>query len=125
MYVDLLRASTTLTNAPSGGLEPTGQVSRLQLDLRSATNVVGQALFSTIPHTAGTVRFEYSVNGGAAWATLIDVGTGYVANALKISAPVAVPSPAKIATCVVRVVVTGDGVVDPVLVRAALLFRPA
>jgi hypothetical protein len=125
MHVDLLRSNVTLTNAPSGGLEPTGQVSRLQLDLRNAANVVGQVLFSTVPHTTGAARFEYSVNGGANWATLVNMGTGHTANTLKISSPTAVPEAAKIATCLVRVVVTGDGVVDPIMVRAALLFRPA
>ena len=114
-----------MTNAPAGGLEPPGQVSRAQLDLRNVTHVVGQSLLSVAPHTSGAVRFEYSVNGGGAWSTLVDMGTGYTTNTLKISALTTVPAAAKIATCLVRVVVTGDGVVDPVLVRAALHFRPA
>jgi Collagen triple helix repeat (20 copies) len=122
--VDLLRANATITNAVSGGTEPAGQVSRLQLDLRQATQVVGQVLLSVIPHSTGMVRFEYSTNG-TTWATLVDMGTGYVVNTLKISVLTAVPVAAKIAGCLLRVVVTGDGVVDPVLVRAALLFRPA
>jgi hypothetical protein len=122
--VDLLRTNATITNAVSGGTEPAGQVSRLQLDLRQATQVVGQVLLSVIPHSTGMVRFEYSTNG-TTWATLVEMGTGYVVNTLKISALTAVPVAAKIAGCLLRVVVTGDGVVDPVLVRAALLFRPA
>ena len=123
-YVLLTPNALTHTNAPSGGLEVTTTGgTRAQVDLRTAVNVVGQAIFSVIPHASGLARFEYSVNGGGAWATLVDLGTGYVVNTLKISAPVAVPDPAKIATCLLRLVVTGDGVVDPVVQKAALQFQ--
>lgn len=117
----------TYTNAPAGGLEVTTTGgTRVQLDLRNAVNVVGQVAFSVVPHATGVARFEYSINGGGAWATLLDMGTGsYVANTLKISAATAVPAPAKIVTCQVRLVVTGDGVVDPVLQRADLVFQGA
>lgn len=123
---DLVRANTTITNAASGGTEPTGQVSRLAVDLRNVTHVVGDALFTTtIPHTTGIVRFEYSTNGGGVWSTLLAMTTTYVANTLKISPVTAVPAGARVADAVLRVVVTGDGVVDPILVRAGLMFRPA
>lgn len=124
-YVLLTPNALTYTNAPAGGLEVTTTGgARAQLDLRNAVNVVGQAIYSVIPATAGTTRFEYSINGGGAWATLVDVGTGgYVANAQKTSASTPVPAAAKIATCLIRVVVTGDGVADPVLQKAALNFQ--
>lgn len=126
-YVLLTPNALTYTNAPVGGLEVTTTGgTRAQVDLRTAVNVVGQVNFSVIPHASGTARFEYSVNGGGAWATLVDLGTGgYVANTMKVGASVAVPAPAKIATCLIRLVVTGDGVVDPVLQKAALNFQAA
>lgn len=124
-YVLLTPNALTYTNAPAGGSEVTTTGgTRAQLDLRTAVNVVGQAIFSVIPHATGLARFEYSLDSGGAWATLVDLGTGvYGVNALTISAPVAVPASAKIATCLVRLVVTGNGVVDPVLQKAALQFH--
>jgi hypothetical protein len=115
-------ATVTLTNAPAGGVEPANQVTRMQVDLRGSDQVVGEALFSVVP--AGLLRFEYSTNGGGAWSTLLDLGTGYTANVLKISAAAAVPAGAKVATCLLRAFVTGNGTADPVLVRAGLMFRP-
>jgi Collagen triple helix repeat (20 copies) len=122
---DLVINNATLTNAPSGGLEVSAQASRVAVDLRSTTHVVGDALFSVIPHTSGFVRFEYSVNGGGAWSTLLAMTTTYVTNTLKVSSVTAVPAGARVADVILRVVVTGDGVVDPILVRAGLMFRPA
>lgn len=125
-YVLLTPNALTFTNAPSGGLEVTTLGgSRAQLDLRTAQNVVGQVSFSVIPHNVGVARFEYSTDGGTVWDTLVDMETGYTANVLKVSAATAVPAGAKTATCQVRVVVTGNGVVDPVLQKAALTFQGA
>lgn len=123
VFVPLVVAAATLTNAPAGGVEIANQLSRVQVDLRTATNVVGQALFSVVP--VGTLRFEYSINAGGAWSTLVDMGnTGWAANTLKIASPVAVPAAAKIATALLRVVVTGNGTADPVLQRAHILVQP-
>lgn len=127
-YVLLTPNALTFTNAPAGGLEVTTTGgTRAQVDLRTAVNVVGQVIFSVVPHAAsGLARFEYSVDDGGAWAPLVDLGTGgYAANAPKVSASVAVPSEAKIATCLLRLVVTGNGIVDPVLQKAALNFQAA
>jgi hypothetical protein len=117
----------TYTNAAAGGTEPAGQQSRVQADLRGAVNVVGQCLFSVIPHAAsGKLHFQYSTNGGGAWSTLLDMGTGgYSANTLKVSAATAVPEGAKVVNALIRVIVHGDGVVDPVAQKACLMFQPA
>jgi hypothetical protein len=117
----------TYTNAAAGGTEPAGQQSRVQADLRGAVNVVGQCLFSVIPHAAsGKLHFQYSTNGGGAWSTLLDMGTGgYSANTLKVSAATAVPEGAKVVNALIRVIVHGDGVVDPVCQKACLMFQPA
>lgn len=117
----------TYTNAPSGGLEPAGQQSRVQVDLRGAVNVVAQALCSVIPHAAsGKLHCQYSTDGGTNWSTLIDLGTGgYTANVLKISTATAVPAGAKVASCLLRVIAHGDGVVDPVCQKFVLMFQPA
>lgn len=123
--VPVIVNAITYTNAPVGGLEPAGQQSRVQLDLRSTVNVVGQALFSVVPSAAGVLRFEYSTNGGGAWSTLLDMGASYTLNVLKISAATAVPAGAKIVNALIRVVVTGDGVVDPVVQKAQLMFQPS
>lgn len=117
----------TYTNAVAGGTEPAGQQSRVQADLRSAVNVVGQCLFSVIPHAAsGKLHFQYSTDGGSNWSTMLDMGIGgYTANVLKISAATAVPAGAKIVNALIRVIVHGDGVVDPVCQKAQLMFQPA
>ncbi len=117
----------TYTNAPAGGLEPAGQQSRVQSDLRNTVNVVGQCLFSVIPHAAsGKLHFQYSTDGGSNWNTLLDMATGgYSANVLKVSAATAVPAGAKIVNALIRVIVHGDGVVDPVLQKACLFFQGA
>jgi len=116
----------TYTNAASGGLEPAGQQSRIQLDLRNAVNVVGQCLFSVAPNAAvGKLVFQYSTDG-TIWLTLLDMGTGgYTANVLKISSATAVPDGAKVVNCLIRVIVVGDGVVDPVCQKAQLMFQGA
>ena len=117
----------TYTNAAAGGTEPAGQQSRVQADLRGAVNVVGQCLFSVIPHAAsGKLHFQYSTDGGSNWNTLLDMGTGgYSANTLKITAATAVPTNAKVISCLIRVIVHGDGVVDPVCQKAMLMFQGA
>jgi hypothetical protein len=117
----------TYTNAVAGGTEPAGQQSRVQADLRSVVNVVGQCLFSVIPHAAsGKLHFQYSTDWGSNWSTLLDMGTGgYSANVLKITAATAVPAGAKVVNALIRVIVHGDGVVDPVVQKAQLMFQPA
>jgi hypothetical protein len=126
-YVLLTPNALTYTNAPAGGLEVTTTGgTRAQLDLRAAVNVVGQVIFSVLPHATGVARFEYSINGGTNWLALLDMGTGgYTLNVPKISASTAVPAGAKIATCLVRLVITGDGAVDPVVQKAVLNFQSA
>jgi hypothetical protein len=124
--VPVIVNAITYTNAPAGGLEPAGQQSRIQLDLRGVVNVVGQCLFSVIPHAAsGKLVFEYSTDG-TNFSTLLDMATGgYTANVLKISAATAVPAGAKVANALIRVRVFGDGAVDPVCQKAQLMFQPA
>lgn len=123
--VDMVPNALTFTDAPSGGLEilTTGG-SRIRADLRNASRVVGQVVFSVAPAAAGVARFEYSINDGGAWSTLLDMLTGsYTANTLKASSPGVVADAAKVSTCLLRVVVTGDGVVDAVLQKAVLSFQ--
>ena len=86
--------------------------------------MVGQYVFSTIPAASGELIFEYSTDGGSNWSTLLAMGTGYTANTLKISAVTAVPAGAKVSDCLLRVIVTGDGVADPRLQKAGLMFQP-
>ena len=127
-YLPLNANALTFTNAAAGGTEATTLGgSRVQADLRNTVNMVGQVIYSVIPHAAsGQARFEYSINGGGAWATLLAMGTGgYSTNVLKISAATAVPVEAKIVNCLLRVVTTGDGIVDPVLQKAGLMLQGA
>ena len=123
----VLPNAATFTNAPAGGLEAPSHMSRVQADLRNTVNVVGQALFSVIPHAAsGKIHFQYSTDGGSNWLTLLDMATGgYSNNVLKIGAATAVPAGAKVAACLIRILVHGDGVVDPVLQKACLMFQGA
>ena len=125
--IQVVANAITYTNAAAAGTEPAGQQSRVQADLRGAVNVVGQCLFSVIPHAAsGKLHFQYSTDGGSNWNTLLDMGTGgYSANVLKISAATAVPAGAKVINALIRVIVHGDGVVDPVCQKAQLMFQPA
>lgn len=117
----------TYTNAAAGGTEPAGQQSRVQADLRNTVNVVGQCLFSVIPEAvSGKLHFQYSTDGGSNWNTLLDMATGgYSANVLKVSAATAVPAGAKVAACLIRVIVHGNGVADPVCQKACLFFQGA
>lgn len=122
--LSLVTNALTHTNAPSGGLEvTTGGGSRVQADLRGVSHVRGEVVCSVIPATAGVVRFEYSVNGGSTWDTIVDMLTSYTADQLKVSAAGAVPTAAKVETCLMRLVVTGDGVADPVVQKACLVFQ--
>jgi collagen triple helix repeat protein len=124
-FVPLVVSQLQYANAgPGGAEETTNGGSRFQIDLTNAVNVVGQVVFSTSPSVAGVARFEYSTNGGANWATLLDMGTGYTVNVLKVSPPTPVPAGAMVADCLLRLVVTGDGLVDPRVQKAGLMFRP-
>ncbi|MGH7151090.1 MAG: hypothetical protein ACREIU_10345, partial [Planctomycetota bacterium] len=123
-FVPLVVGLNTFTNAPSGGIEDVENGgSRFELDLTQAVNVVGQVVFSTVPSGSGVARFEYSTNGGASWNTLLSMGTGYTADTLKISAVTAVPNGAKVSNCLLRLVVTGNGQIDPKCQKAGLVFR--
>lgn len=86
--------------------------------------MVGQCVFSTIPSAGGELQFEYSTDGGSNWSTLLAMGTGYTANTIKISAATTVPAAAKVKDCLLRIVVTGDGIADPRLQKAGLMFQP-
>lgn len=125
--VPLIANALTYTNAPAGGLEVlTGGGSRVKVDLRNVERVVGEVVTSVIPHATGTVRFEYSLNDGGSWDPLLDMLTGgYSVDGLKVSAPGTIPAAAKTSSTLLRVVVTGDGVVDPVVQRACLSFQAA
>lgn len=120
----VVSASAALTNAPTAGSEPASQISRESVDLRNTTNAVVTALFSVAPAAAGVCRVEYSINAGSSWATLADSGAPALANILKIGASTPVPAAAKTATTLLRVLVTGDGVADPVLQKCSVMFRP-
>ncbi|HKB14625.1 MAG TPA: hypothetical protein VKF62_01090, partial [Planctomycetota bacterium] len=121
----LVVSQVQYANAGPGGVEElTKGGSRFQVDLTTAANVVGQVIFSTVPSAAGVARFEYSTNGGTSWATLLDMGTGYSINVLKVSPVTPVPAGAMVADCLLRMVVTGDGLADPRVQKAGLMFRP-
>lgn len=124
-FVPLVVGLNTFTNAPSGGVEDLENGgSRYVIDLTQAVNVVGQVVFSTIPSGSGVARFEYSTDGGTTWSTLLSMGTGYTSDALKVSPLTAVPVGAKVADCLLRLVVTGNGQTDPKCQKAGLSFRP-
>ncbi len=124
-FVNLVVSQLQYANAgPGGAEETTNGGSRYQIDLTTATNLVGQVVFSTVPPPAGVARFEYSTNGGTSWATLLDMGTGYTVNVLKISPVSPVPAGAMVPDCLLRLVVTGDGQIDPRVQKAGLMFRP-
>lgn len=125
-HVPLVAAATAaLTNAPAAGTEVPNQQSRAVVDLRGVVNAVVQATFSVIPAAAGTCRVEYSVNAGGTWAALATSGSPHVANVMKVGALTAVPAAAQVQQCWLRIVVTGDAVADPVLLRAAVSFMGA
>ncbi|HET6202923.1 MAG TPA: hypothetical protein VFI25_08995 [Planctomycetota bacterium] len=124
-FVPLIVSQGVFLNAPVAGIEDPGSGgSRFEIDLTTAANVVGQVVFSTIPSATGVARFEYSTDGGTTWTTLLGMGTGYTANTLKIGPATPVPVPAKVANCLLRMVVTGDGTADPRCQKAGLMFRP-
>ena len=124
-FVPLLVRSTHYVNPPVGGSEVVSNGgSRFQLDLTTASNMVGEVIFSTIPSAAGVARFEYSTNAGLSWATFLDMGTIYFADTLKLSPVTAVPAGAKVSNCLLRVVVTGNSSTDPDLEKAAIMFQP-
>ena len=117
----LLNPTVALTNAPSGGVEPANQQGRAIADLRATVNCQVQALFSVMPSSGGTCRVEYSTDG-VVWATLATSGSPHVANVLKAGAVNPVPAGAKTAATILRPMVTGDGVADPVLQKAIVAF---
>ncbi|HKB16259.1 MAG TPA: hypothetical protein VKF62_09335, partial [Planctomycetota bacterium] len=90
----------------------------------TGVNVVGQVNFSVVPAATGVARFEYSTNAGASWSTLLDMGTGYTADTLKVSPVTAIPAGALVSSCLLRLVVTGDGQADPRVQKAGLMFQP-
>jgi len=122
--VPLIVNALTYTNAPAGGLEiSTLGGSRAQVDLRYAVNVVLQAVFSVIPAAGGTARLEFSTNGGISWSPMADCGVSIVANVLTVGTRTAIPPAAKIQNCLLRIVVTGNGVADPVVQKALASFE--
>jgi hypothetical protein len=124
-FVPMVVGQFSTNNAPPGGEEDLGSGnSRFEIDLSTAVNVVGQVNFSVIPAPTGVARFEYSTDGGTTWSTLLEMGKGYVADQLKIGPATPVPDGAKVEFCLLRMVVTGDGVADPRCRKAGLMFRP-
>ncbi|MCI0588154.1 MAG: collagen-like protein [Planctomycetes bacterium] len=123
-FVPLVVGLNTFQNAGIAGVEDVENGgSRFVIDLTQAVNMVGQVVFSTIPAGSGVARFEYSTDGGSTWSTLLDMGAGYTSDALKASPVTAVPAGAKVSACLLRLVVTGNGQIDPKCQKAGLMFR--
>ncbi len=127
---DVLRHQATLiagagfsyTNAPAEGTEQTSVANknrtRSYVDARRATHFrTYHALENAV--TANGARFEFSVDGAATWATLLDLGAG---NFTVLSPWTAVPAAAKVDALLLRMVVYGDGVADPICGRAQVIF---
>jgi hypothetical protein len=124
-FVPLVVGQAVLLAAPPEGAEDfSNGGSRFEVDLSTSVTAVGQVVFSDIPAPAGVARFEYSTDGGATWSTLLEMGTGYVAGHLKVSPATPIPDAAKVANCLLRTVVTGDGLANPRLRKTGLMFRP-
>lgn len=124
-FVPLIVGQAILTDAPPTGAEDfSNGGSRFVVDLSTASNAIGQVVLSDIPAPGGVVRFEYSTDGGATWETLVDMGPGYTAGQLKASAPTPIPAGAKVVTCLLRTIVTGDGLADPRVRKSGLMILP-
>ncbi len=124
-FVPLVVGQAILTDAPPTGAEDfSNGGSRFVVDLSTASNAIGQVVMSDIPAPGGVVRFEYSADGGATWGTLVDMGPGYTAGQLKASAPTPIPAGAKVLTCLLRTIVTGDGLADPRIRKSGLMILP-
>jgi hypothetical protein len=124
-FVPLLTdVSGVLTNAPVGGVEPVSQMSRRQVDLRNTINFVLEANLSAALSVAGAVKLQYSINAGGAWTDMGGNVTGAI-NTLLVGTATAVPAAAKIASCWLRLLVVGDGVADPNIRWAGVMFQGA
>lgn len=122
MHVGVLNDSVTMTNASaSPGDEPALDLGRVVIDGRRATNFRATAVIG-VSVAANGVLFQFSTDGGTAWATLVDMGTGFTNNVQKVTAWTAMPAAAKVDNLLVRVMVYGDGVADPIIRKAQLLF---
>ncbi len=124
-FVPLVVGQAILTDAPPEGAEDfSNGGSRFVVDLSTAENAIGQVVLSDIPAPTGVVRFEYSTDGGTTWGTLLDMGRGYTAGQLKASPPTPIPAGAKVIACLLRTIVTGDGLADPRIRKSGLMILP-
>lgn len=115
-------AGFVFANAPADGTEQTSTANKFRtrayVDARRASHFrTYHVLESAV--AANGARFEFSTDNGTSWATLLDNGAG---NFTLLSPWTAVPAAAKVVNLLIRLVVYGDGVADPVGGRAQVIF---
>lgn len=112
LFVDSV--GTTMTNAPAIGTELTNNSSRAYVDLTNFVSARGQ-FSSSLTSTLVTCRIEYSIDDGNNWNTLVsDFAASTVANAAAKSSFTTIPTQAR-REVLVRALIAGDGVLDPVI----------
>ena len=112
----------TMTNATALGTEPANNVSRAAVSLPQASQV--RAHFaSSLTWTTIRLRIEYSLNAGTSWTTLVpEFAASSSANANSTSDWSNIPEEAK-TTVLLRALILGDGVLDPVIRYIRLGYR--
>jgi hypothetical protein len=104
----------TMTNAAAAGTEPSGNISRASIDLTSYSMIRAQ-FASSLNSALIFCRIEYSLNSGGAWSTLIsNFAAAAVVDAHNVSSWATIPTAAK-ANVLLRAVIVGNGVLDPVI----------
>lgn len=104
----------TMTNAAVAGTEPANNISRTVVSLPLATQV--RAHFaSSLTSATVRLRIEYSLNSGSNWLPLVpEFAASTSANANSLSPWSNIPTDAR-TTVLLRALVLGDGVLDPVI----------
>ncbi|MBK9295072.1 MAG: hypothetical protein IPM57_11650 [Oligoflexia bacterium] len=112
----------TMTNAPAIGSEITNNMSRAYVDLATFSQVRGQ-FSNSLATTLVFCRLEYSLDDGTNWDTLVsDFASNGVANGHAYSDWAEIPSAAK-ANVLVRAVIVGNGVLDPIIRHVRLGYH--
>jgi hypothetical protein len=107
-------AGVTMTNAAAAGAEIPSSASRAYVDLTNFYYVRAQ-FTSSLGSTTINCRIEYSLNSGASWNTLVP---NFAASASAFDANksdfAVIPSDAR-GDVLVRALIVGNGVLDPVI----------
>jgi hypothetical protein len=104
----------TMTNAAAVGTEISTNLSRSYVDFTAYPQVRAQ-FASSLGTAAVLCRIEYSTNDGTSWSTLVsDFASSTTVNGSTKSSWATVPTAAR-GDVLVRAMIVGDGVLDPVI----------